>query len=96
MCPPVKVMFDVLDCARRRLPEQKRTAYLGLVADRAKHQEYLAEMFPMLRVSDAIPAEHEVAGLGAGNRTVDWVLGAAGTRRILFDVKRRFADFADD
>lgn len=93
MWPPVKVMFDVLDCARRRLPEQKRTAYLGLVADRAKHQEYLAEMLPMLRVSDAIPAEHEVAGLGAGNRTVDWVLGAAGTRRILFDLKRRFADF---
>ncbi|GLR92514.1 hypothetical protein GCM10007858_01330 [Bradyrhizobium liaoningense] len=93
MWPPVKVLFDVLDCARRRLPEQKRTAYLPLLADEAKHQEYLAEMLPMLRVSDAIPAEHEVTGLGAGNRTVDWVLGAAGTRRILFDVKRRFADF---
>lgn len=93
MWPPVKVLFDVLDCARHRLPEQKRAAYLALVADRAKHQEYLAEMLPVLRVRDAIPAAYEVAGLGAGNRTIDWALGAAGTRQILFDVKRRFADF---
>jgi hypothetical protein len=27
-----------------------------------KHQEYLAEMLPLLRVDPAVPAEHEVAG----------------------------------
>jgi hypothetical protein len=93
MWPPIKVLFDVLDCVLRRLSEQKRTAYLALLADRVKHQEYLAEMLPILRVDHTVPAEHEVVGLGAGNRTVDWVLGAPGTRRVLLDVKRRFADF---
>lgn len=47
----------------------------------------------MLRVDEAVSAEYEVAGLGTGNRTVDWALGPIGTRRILLDVKRRFTDF---
>jgi hypothetical protein len=33
-----------------------------------------------------------VGGLGVGNRTVDWVIGAAFERRVLIDVKWRFAD----
>ncbi len=49
MWPPVRMLFDVLDCALRRLPEQKRTAYFALLVDRAKHQEYLAEMLPRKR-----------------------------------------------
>ena len=93
MWPPVRVLFEVLDCALKRLPAQKRAAYCTLLADRGKHQEYLAETFPMLRVDEAVSAEYEVAGLGTGNRTVDWALGPIGTRRILLDVKRRFTDF---
>jgi hypothetical protein len=64
-----------------------------LRADPRKHPEYLAEMFPTLRVKPAIPAEHEVGGLGEGNRTVDWVIGPVDGRRVLVDVKRRLADF---
>jgi len=89
----VRVLFDVLGCALKRLPEPKKALYCALLVDQAKHQEYLAETFPMLRVNDAIPAQYEVAGLGAGNRTVDWTLGPIGTRHILLDVKRRFTDF---
>ena len=93
MWPPVRILFDVLDCALKRLTEEKRAAYFGLLADERKHQEFLAEMFPMLRVDRAIQADHEVAGLGVGNRTVDWAIGPIHNRRVLLDVKRRLADF---
>jgi hypothetical protein len=46
-----------------------------------------------LRVDHAIPAEHEVGGLGEGSRAVDWVIGPVDGRRVLLDVKRRLADF---
>jgi hypothetical protein len=93
MWSPVPVLLDVVACARRRLQPSKLAAYLALVANPAKHQEYLAEMFPMLRVDPAIPADHEVGSMGTGNRTIDWLVGPFERRRVLFDVKRRFADF---
>jgi hypothetical protein len=93
MWPPVRVLFDVLDCALRRLTGGKRAAYFGVLVDLHKHQEFLAEMFPILRVDSAVPADHEVAGLGVGNRTLDWAIGPAEHRRILLDVKRRLSDF---
>lgn len=47
----------------------------------------------MLRADRAVQADREVAGLGVGNRTVDWAIGPADNRRVLLDVKRRLADF---
>jgi hypothetical protein len=82
-----------LACARLRLPPEKLAAYLTLLTDAGKHQEYLAEMFPLLRVDPAIPADHEAAGRGAGNKTIDWEIGPVQGRLVLIDVKRRFADF---
>jgi hypothetical protein len=64
----------------------------SLNSDPGKHPEYLAEMFPMLRVDPSIPALYEVAGCGVGNRTIDWVAGPAEGRRVLVDVKRRYKD----
>jgi hypothetical protein len=93
MWSPVPVLLDVLACARQRLPPQKLAAYLALLGNPAKHQEYLAEMLPMFRVDPAIPAEHEARLMGAGNKTIDWLVGPVDGRRVLFDVKRRFADF---
>ncbi len=93
MWSPVPVLLDVLACARRRLPPQKLAAYLALLGNPGKHQEYLAEMFPMFRVDAAIPAEHEAGSMGAGNRTIDWLVGPVNGRRVLFDVKRRIVDF---
>lgn len=93
MWAPVPVLFDVLACARRRLPREKLAAYLTLLANTDKHQEYLAEMLPLLRVNPAVPADHEVAGRGAGNKTIDWAIGPIGSRCVLMDVKRRYVDF---
>ena len=80
-------------CARLRLPPGKLSAYRKLLADVDKHQEYFAEMFPMLRVDPAIPAEYEAQGRGAGNKTIDWAIGPTSGRAVLMDVKRRYADF---
>jgi len=93
MWPPVRILFDVLNCALKRLPDEKKSKYFGLLVDQRKHQEFLAEMFPMLRVNYEITADHEVAGLGVGNRTVDWVIGPDANRRVFLDVKRRLTDF---
>lgn len=93
MWPPVPVLFEVLACARLRLPPEKLAAYLTLLTDADKQQEYLAEMFPLLRVNSSIPANHEAGGRGAGNTTVDWAIGPVNGRSVLLDVKRRFADF---
>lgn len=94
MWPPVSVLLDVLACARLRLPPDRLAAYLRrLVADRRRHQEHLAETFPMLRVEAMIPAQYEVAGHGAGNKTLDWIIGPAEGRTVKIDVKRRYKDF---
>jgi hypothetical protein len=94
MWSPVPVLLDVLACAHLRLPSDRLAAYLRLlVADARRHQEYLAEMFPMLHVEAAIPAQYEVAGHGVGNKTIDWVIGPAEGRTVKIDVKRRYKDF---
>jgi hypothetical protein len=90
---PVPVLFDVLACAHLRLSPKKCAVYAALLTDRRKHPDFLAEMFPLLRVNPAVAAEYEVAGRGAGNTTVDWAIGPVSGRSILLDVKRRYADF---
>jgi hypothetical protein len=94
MWASVPVLLDVLACACLRLSHDKLAVYLKLlVSDSRKHQEYLAEMFPMLRVEASIPTQHEIAGYGVGNKTIDWVIGPVNGRTVLVDAKRRYADF---
>ncbi len=50
-------------------------------------------MAPIIRVDPSVPAEFEVSGLSDGNQTIDWVLGPVSGRKVVFDVKRRVADF---
>jgi hypothetical protein len=50
-------------------------------------------MIPASKVGSAVKMEFETAGLGEGNRTIDWTLQAAVNRLVLLDVKTRSADF---
>jgi len=50
-------------------------------------------MIPAHKVAPAVPVQFEVAGLGVGDRTVDWVIEPEGERSVLLDVKRRTTDF---
>lgn len=94
MWASVPVLLDVLACGRLRLSPNKLAAYLKLlVSNSRKHQEYLAEMFPVLRVDASTLARHEVAGYGIGNKTIDWIIGPVNGRTMLVDAKRRYKDF---
>lgn len=93
MWAPVESLFFALNCAHSRLPDDKRVAYLERLADPNAHQDTLAEMITAHKVNPDVPLEFEVAGLGAGDRTVDWVIGPHSGRTVLLDVKRRTIDF---
>ena len=93
MWVPVAHLFEALRCANDRLPEEKRINYLARLAGAEKHQAILVEMIPAQKVRSTAPLEFEVAGLGVGNRTVDWVIQSNDGRTVLLDVKRRTADF---
>jgi len=93
MWVPVESLFTTLLCAHSRIPENKRGTYLAELADPKKHQNKLVEMIPVAKVGSNAPVDFEVSGLGAGNRTVDWVIGPQDGRAVLLDVKRRTTDF---
>lgn len=92
MFVPVESLFSALSCAYLRLPENKRAIYFERLANLDSHQATLAEMIPGYKVDLAVPLEFEVAGMGAGNRTVDWVIGPWSGRNVCLDVKRRIFD----
>lgn len=93
MWMPVHCLFNALACAYTRLPKDKCIKYLKLLADPSKHQATLVEMIPGHKVIPEVPVQFEVAGQGAGNKTVDWVIGPHNGRIVLMDVKRRTTDF---
>jgi hypothetical protein len=91
MWEQVEHLLIALICAQR-LSENKQTAYLRLLADPGKHLQTLAEMIPAAKLGVNVPVDFEVAGLGHGQRTVDWVIGPCAGRTVLCDVKRRTID----
>ncbi len=94
MWVPVDHLHRAIITANARLSEQERSAYYGRLIDPERHAATLAEMIPGSKVDAALPAEFEVAGFGAGNTTVDWVIHAPG-RRVLLDVKSRSKDLIE-
>jgi hypothetical protein len=93
MWVPVAHLFTALRCANDRLPEAKRLDYLARLSGAEKHQAILVEMIPAQKADPTTSMEFEVAGLGVGNRTVDWVIQGHDGRTVLLDVKRRTTDF---
>jgi hypothetical protein len=93
MWRPVTELFLVLACAHDRLPESELSFYLQRLANIEKHRDVLVEMLPMLRVNPSIPVAYEMKGRGQGNKTIDWLIEPPQGRAVLFEVKRRVADF---
>jgi hypothetical protein len=93
MWVPVESLFTALFFAHARIPINKKTTYLVELADPNKHQNRLVEMIPIAKLSSKTPVVFDVSGLGAGNLTVDWVIGPQDGRIVLLDVKRRTIDF---
>lgn len=93
--PPLATLIQGLNFAHARLPAIKLKAYLERLFLEGKHQDSLVEMFPLERLATNVPVDFEAAGLGQGNKTIDWVIGPIDNRLILMDVKCRFFDLYD-
>lgn len=93
MWVPVGHLFIALHCARTRLSDTQFNDYVARLCNPEKHHATLVEMIPAQKVDSNVPLEFEVAGLGAGNRTVDWVVHPGHGPFVLLDVKNRTADF---
>lgn len=92
MWVPVTHLRRALDSLLNRVSADKQRAFLARLDIRQKHLDVLSEMIPLLNVGRDVAADFEVAGLGNGNRTVDWHFGPIDGREILMDVKRRSID----
>lgn len=95
MWVPIRSLVLALSCVRLRLGADKRMEYLARLADPERHQITLVEMIPGEKIDLEVPANFEVAGLGAGHRTIDWSMGPYAGRTVLLDVKRRTRDFIE-
>jgi hypothetical protein len=80
-----------LNAALIHIPAVKQAPYFARLADPIKHWETLSEMMPAARLNKQAITDFEVSGLGNGNRTVDWAI-ELNERKIILDVKSRFAD----
>jgi hypothetical protein len=92
MWVPVTHLRLALGCFLSRVSAEKHRAFLARLDNRKKHLDVLSEMIPLLHVGRGVAADFEMAGLGYGNRTIDWRFGPIDGREILMDVKRRSID----
>lgn len=92
MFQPVDVLYDVLSTAQRRLTPSQLSNYLIRLADPKKHDDFLFEFAPIVRLGENVGSTYEVMGFGDGNSTVDWLLRPEKGPPILLDVKNRTKD----
>jgi hypothetical protein len=87
-------LFDVITFARCRLDADHLSDYLHRLKDLKKHQDYLFEFAPILRLDSSVKVDYEVAGYAEGNGTVDWLIHSEPVP-ILLDVKNRTRDLIE-
>ncbi len=90
----VERLFDVLNCARRRLDPDQLRNYLSRLADPNKYQNFLFEFAPILRLDSSVKADYEVPGYAEGNGTVDWLIRSEPVP-LLLDAKNRTRDLIE-
>jgi hypothetical protein len=92
----VERLFDVLACARQRLtPMQQLSTFSGRLRNPEKHQDYLWEFAPILRLGPEVATQYDPEGFGEGERIIDWAIQAPGHRLMLAEVKRRLKDLVE-
>lgn len=95
MCQPIDRLYDVLVCARRRLPADQLANYLVRLADPVKHDDLMFEFAPVLRLAEDVEASYEVCGYSEGKRTIDWLIRPKSGPPIAMDVKNRTKDLLE-
>lgn len=87
-------LFDVINCARRRLDAGQLSNYLSRLADPNKHRDLLFEFIPILRLDPSVEVNYEVVGYAEGNHTIDWLIRSEQVT-LLLDVKNRTKDLIE-
>ena len=87
-------LFEVIHCARRWLEADQLGDYLNRLADPNKHQDFLFEFAPILRLDSSVKADYEVPRYAEGNGTVDWLIRSEPVP-LLLDVKNRTRDLIE-
>jgi hypothetical protein len=92
--PEVKHLYLALREMQQRTSSAAFEMYLRRLSIRSKHHDVLFESRPLLFLAKGVSAEFEVAGLGAGNHTIDWRFTPAlqDGVPILVEVKYRVGD----
>lgn len=88
----VNVLLQTLVTAEHRLTPEEFAQYMTNLANPLKHNNFLAEMMPALRLDKKNETAFEVEGFGEGKTTVDWLIWPSEDPKILVDVKYRKAD----
>jgi hypothetical protein len=87
-------LFEVLNCARLRLVDEDLSGFLHRLTDPSKHQNFLFEFMPIVRLDSSIKVTYEVAGYGEGNHTIDWLIRSDNVS-LLLEVKNRTKDLME-
>ena len=92
MYVPVRRLALVLRRAFETLEPAELHNYLRRSEDPQKHQDVLAEFAPVLALHAGAKAQAEVAGYGAGQKTIDWLFTHTDDACMLLEVKSRLFD----
>lgn len=90
--PEVEHLFLGLREITKRFTDSQLQSFLERLTPPSKHHEVLFELAPLIRVGDDVSATFEVAGLGPGNTTVDWLFVPPNQTPVVLDVKYRYKD----
>lgn len=92
-CPEVGHLFLGLRAIASCFTDTELKTYIERLSPRAKHHEVLFELAPLIRISEGVTAKFEVAGLGPGNTTVDWLFTSPqAASPVALEVKYRYKD----
>jgi hypothetical protein len=93
MFHPVEKLILVLNCAIKRLNRLILNGYLKNLDNQRKHEDYLFEFAPILKIKEDVRATYEANG--CKNKTIDWLIEPTGEPQILLEVKKRDKDFIE-
>jgi hypothetical protein len=88
--PLVDFLYDGLIAIKQYLSQHDQEQFLRNLAQEEKHSDFLAELTPLLHISNETKVTYEVSGFGEDK--IDWQFLSNGFPPILLDVKRRHGD----
>lgn len=90
--PELENLYRGLCAADKYLTHSQFLDFMQRLSHSGKHLSTLAELAPLVRVSEGVAVDYEVSGYGDGNHPIDWLFSPKSGIPILMDVKYRIVD----